>query len=131
MTIHTTREQRRQLARDNLKWPAALVEVPRSQWPRPDGPQLRVLRSRDFLVQEFSEEGAALVRLSINITSMDGARWKDGISWEEMQRIKAEAGYPMHDAVEVFPRAVDVVNVANMRHIWIMRDLLQFAWRKS
>ena len=81
MTIHATREQRRQLARDNLKWPATLVEVPRSQWPRPDGPQLRVLRSRDFLVQEFSEEGAALVRLSINITSMDGARWKDGISW--------------------------------------------------
>lgn len=95
MSIHTTREHRRQLARDNLKWPAALV------------------------------------RLSINITSMDGARWKDGISWEDMQRIKAEAGYPMHDAVEVFPRAVDVVNVANMRHIWIMRDLLSFAWRNS
>ena len=82
MTIHTNREQRRQLARDNLKWPATLVEVPRSQWPRPDGPQLRVLRSRDFLVQEFAEYGQAIVRLSINITAVDGPRWKDGISWE-------------------------------------------------
>lgn len=27
-------------------------------------------------------------------------------------------------------RATDVVNVANMRHIWIMRELLPFAWRK-
>lgn len=129
--IHTTREQRRQLARDNLKWPAALVEIPRSQWPNPEGPQLRVLRSREFLVQEYAADGMALVRLSVNVTSMDGARWKDGIPWEDLQRLKAEAGYLMHDAVEVFPRATDVVNVANMRHIWIMRELIPFAWRKS
>ena len=131
MSIITTREQRRQLARDNAKWPVSLKEIPRSEWPTPDGPQLRVLRSRDFLVQEYPAEGMALVRLSVNITSMDGTRWKDGIPWEDLQRIKAEVGYPMHDAVEVFPRATDVVNVANMRHIWIMRDLLPFAWRRS
>ncbi len=131
MSIATTREQRRQLAKDNLKWPVALKVIPRSQWPNPDGPQIRVLRSRDFLVQEFAADGMALVRLSVNITGMDGTRWKDGIPWEDLQRLKAEAGYPMHDAVEVFPRATDVVNVANMRHIWILRDLLPFAWRKS
>jgi len=131
VSINTTREQRRQLARDNAKWPIALKEIPRSEWPDPDGPQLRVLRSREFLVQEFQEDGMALVRLSINITAMDGTRWKDGIPWEGLQRLKAEAGYPMHDAVEVFPRATDVVNVANMRHIWVMRELLPFAWRRS
>ena len=131
MSITTSREQRRKLARDNAKWPSALVEIPRSQWPNPDGPQLRVLRSRDFLVQEFLADGMALVRLSVNITAMDGDRWRDGIPWEDLQRLKAEAGYPMHDAVEVYPRATDVVNVANMRHIWVMRELLPFAWRKA
>lgn len=130
MSITTSREQRRQLARENAKWPSALVEIPRSQWPNPDGPQLRVLRSREFLVQEFPADGMALARLSVNITAMDSDRWRDGIPWEDLQRLKAEAGYPMHDAVEVYPRAVDVVNVANMRHIWIMRDALPFAWRK-
>ena len=131
MSIITTRQQRRQLERDNAKWPASLVEIPRSQWPHPDGPQLRVLRSREYLVQEYPADGAALVRLSVNVTSMDGERWKDGIPWEDLQRLKAEAGYAFNDAVEVFPSSIDVVNVANMRHLWVMREKLPFAWRKS
>ena len=117
------------MARESARWPAALKEIPRSEWPNLDGPQLRVLRSREYLVQEFDGDGPVLVRLSINITSIDGARWADGISWEDLQRLKAEAGYPMHDAVEVFPSVMDVVNVANMRHLWVMRDKLPFAWR--
>lgn len=129
MSITTTREQRREMARESAKWPAALKEIPRSEWPNLDGPQLRVLRSREYLVQEFGGTGPVLVRLSINITSMDGARWADGIAWEDLQRLKAEAGYPLHDAVEVFPSVMDVVNVANMRHLWVMRDKLPFAWR--
>ena len=129
MSITTTREQRREMARESAKWPAALKEIPRSEWPNLDGPQLRVLRSREYLVQEFGGDGLVLVRLSINITSMDGARWADGISWEDLQRLKAEAGYALHDAVEVFPSVMDVVNVANMRHLWVMREKLPFAWR--
>lgn len=129
MSITTTREQRREMARESARWPAALKEIPRSEWPNPSGPQLRVLRSHSYLVQEFGGDGPVLVRLSINITSMDGARWADGISWEDLQRLKAEAGYALHDAVEVFPSVMDVVNVANMRHLWVMRDKLPFAWR--
>ena len=129
MSITTTREQRREMARESAKWPAALKEIPRSEWPNLDGPQLRVLRSREYLVQEFDGDGPVFVRLSINITSMDGARWEDGIPWEDLQRLKAEAGYALHDAVEVFPSVMDVVNVANMRHLWVMRDKLPFAWR--
>ncbi len=129
MSITTTREQRREMARESAKWPASLKEIPRSEWPNPSGPQLRVLRSREYLVQEFGGDGPVLVRLSINITSMDGARWADGIPWEDLQRLKAEAGYALHDAVEVFPSVMDVVNVANMRHLWVMRDKLPFAWR--
>lgn len=126
-----TRDQRRQMARENDRWPLALTEIPRDKWPNPDGQQLRVLRSRDYLVQEFAEDGPVLVRLSVNVTAVDGSRWKDGIPWEALQRLKAEAGYAFHDAVEVYPSAIDVVNVANMRHLWVMREKLPFAWRKS
>ena len=131
MTIITTRAQRRQMSRDNAKQPNALTEVPRPLWPDPGAPQLRVLRSREFLVQEFREESdPILVRLSINRTSMHGDRWSDGISWEELQRIKAECGYAEMDAVEVYPTWRDEVNVANMRHLWVLRDPLPFAWRR-
>lgn len=34
-------------------------------------------------------------------------------------------------AVEVFPADADVVNVANMRHLWILPDAPAFAWRKG
>lgn len=130
MSIITTRAQRRQMARDNAKQPSVLAEVPRHLWPDPGAQQLRVLRSREFLVQEFHEPAPAHVRLSINRTSMDGDRWSDGISWEELQRIKAECGYAEMDAVEVYPPWFDEVNVANMRHLWVLREPLPFAWRR-
>ena len=33
------------------------------------------------------------------------------------------------DALELYPVNSDVVNVANLRHLWVMRDLVSFAWR--
>lgn len=130
MSIITSRAQRRQLARDNAKQPQVLAEVPRHLWPDPHAPQLRVLRSRDYLVQVFRAPEPALVRLSINRSTLDGGRWTDGIAWEDLQRLKAECGYPDADAVEVYPASRDEVNVANMRHLWVLRDPLPYAWRR-
>jgi hypothetical protein len=129
MTIITTRAQSRELARENARQPATLQEVPREQWPNQTGGQIRVLRSRDFLVQVFPEPPPVHVRLSINRTSLQGQRWQDGITWDELQRLKHEAGYGDCDAVEVFPADRDVVNVANMRHLWVMAEPVSFAWR--
>jgi len=127
-----TREQRRQLARDNAKQPTALQEVPRERWYDPNATQLRVFRSRDFLVQEFAEKPPATVRLSVCRTAMDGGdRWQDGITWDDLQRLKRECGYGDRDAVEVFPADDDVVNVANMRHLFVMLDALPYAWRRK
>lgn len=131
--IVTSRAQRRQLDRDNAKLPTALQEVPRSEWPEAslrDENRLRVWRSRHFLVQEFKAPAPAQVRLSINRTSIVGDRWTAGIEWEELQRLKNEVGYSHLDAVEVFPPTVDVVNVANMRHLWVLAEPLAFAWRR-
>ena len=126
-----TREQRRKLERDNAKQPLELREVPRELWPNPDGPQQRVLRSRDFLVQEFIAPFPAKVRLTICRTSLAGDRWQDGITWDDLQRLKRECGYGDADAIEIFPADMDVVNVANMRHLWVMAEPVEFAWRKK
>lgn len=133
MSFTTTRAQRRQLERDNAKLPVALQQLPPHEWPQHlrDGNRLRVWRSRHFLVQEFKADAPALVRLSINRTAVTGDRWQEGIDWETLQGIKNEIGYAGLDAVEVFPRQIDTVNVANMRHLWVLAEPLPFAWRRT
>lgn len=132
MTIATSREQRRQLARDNAKLPTVLTEVPNSTWPNyiPDGLR-KVYRSRDFLVQEFIDNGHTRLSVARSAVDVSTGRWKEGISWDELQRLKREAGYGNFDAVEIYPKDRDVVNVANMRHLWILETPLPFAWRKK
>lgn len=135
MSIITTRAERRELARQNAKMPRELRLVPRDEWPMEfqRGPILRVWRSREFLVQEYAEESPVLVRLSVLRTTLDpkAGRWVDGITWDELQAIKSEIGYGGHDALELYPIDADVVNVANLRHLWVMREPVEFAWRAT
>lgn len=129
MSIVTTRDQRRQLARDNAKQPIELQIVPRDQWPNPSATHLRVFRSRDFLVQEFAGSAPASVRLSVCRTTMAGDRWQDGISWDDLQRLKRECGYGELWAVEVYPPDSKTVNVASMRHLFLVPESsVPFAW---
>lgn len=129
MSRHISRAQRKQLHLDNAKQPTELCLVPHEEWPFIPNPPKRVWRSSKFLVQEYTAPEPALVRLSINKAETDGVDWIDGITWEDLQTIKASCGYGDRDAVEVFPADADVVNCANMRHLWILRDPLAFAWR--
>lgn len=133
MTIVTTREQRRELARQNAKLPLTLQLVPRHEWPEhlQSAPIRRVWRSRSYLVQEYIEAAPVSVRLSILRTTLDpqAGRWVDGITWDELQRIKREVGYGDRDAVEIYPADRDVVNVANLRHLWVLAEPVPFAWR--
>lgn len=130
--IVTTREQRRLLMRDNAKQPAHLM--PLEGWQdRANTPLglMEVWRSRNFLVQVFAES-PGIVRASINRTAVNSGngRWVDGITWDEMQQVKREIGRGHLDAVEVFPSDRDIVNVANMRHLFIFDDPLPYVWRK-
>lgn len=89
-------------------------------------------RSARFLVQVYRPEKGAQ-RISVNRTAIDTVtgRWLDGISWEDLQRIKREIGRGELDAVEIYPPDTDMVNVANMRHLWILEYSLPYAWRKA
>lgn len=134
-----TKQQVRQLRRDNKSWPLELKAIPAEQWPpqvvghntSEECPRIAVWRSREFLVQAFRDKG--VVRLSVNRTDWDTNqdRFREDISWDELQRLKAEAGFANFDAVEVFPAEGDTVNVANMRHIWVLNEPLSFAWRSA
>ncbi len=126
------REMEAELARENARWPAELVPVPRIEWPeRYPATLLEAWRSRDWLVQVHQDGGA--VRLSVCRAAFEprGERWADGITWDDLQRLKRECGRGHLDAVEIYPADRDVVNVANMRHLWLVeRAALPFAWRK-
>lgn len=92
----------------------------------------RVWRNMHFLVQEF--ECGPYLRLTLCRTMIDeSGHWLANISWEEMQCIKHSLGYGPRQAVEIFPRDEDVVNVANMRHLWILPEgeILPFGWIKD
>lgn len=138
MTNKQRREAIRQLDRENERWPSALTLVPVERWLPSDldrhveSVRVSVWRSCHFLVQVFSERGG-IIRLSVNRTTMDEMRdrWAENISWDDLQRLKNEAGFADRDAVEVFPVAGHEVNVANMRHLWILPEPLPFVWRKK
>lgn len=108
-----------------------LVRVPHEEWPAamPKG-LVDVWRSQGFLVQVFDPKDGAQ-RLTVCRTKHNGKSWVPGITWDELQQIKAECGNSEVYAVEIFPAESDLVNVANMRHLWLLNKAPDFAWRKS
>lgn len=124
---------RETLNRENERYTETLQRIPREQWGHlylPPG-LMEVWRSRDYLVQVFETAHDGIVRLTICRSAIDfeAGRWADGIPWDVLQRLKRECGRGGYDAVEVFPADEDLVNVANMRHLWVLPDKLPFAWR--
>uniref|UniRef100_A5W812 DUF7694 domain-containing protein n=1 Tax=Pseudomonas putida (strain ATCC 700007 / DSM 6899 / JCM 31910 / BCRC 17059 / LMG 24140 / F1) TaxID=351746 RepID=A5W812_PSEP1 len=126
--MNTSRSQRRLLAKQNAKEPAALRRVPPEDWPeaRPPG-LIEVWRSKSFLVQVFAEADG-YQRMSICRTAHDGSTWVDQVTWDELMQLKRECGRGDLDAVEVFPADRDIVNVASMRHLFFPPESLTFKW---
>ncbi len=125
----TNRNRYNQLRRDfqneNRKRATTLVEVHSSE----TNP-IRALASRFFFVQVYRDNG--FVRLSINRTELDNdGNWRADITWDELMRCKIEAGYGDKWAVEVYPPTEAVVNVANMRHLFLLDEAPEFAWKKE
>ncbi len=133
------REQRRRNQRHiekvSRQFGDRLEQIDAKDWPRKIEGLTRVFRNKGVLVQEFAPaagtEDMVHCRLSVNLIDLAGDRWADGIGWDQLQAIKNEMGYGAFDAVEVYPRATDVVNVAAMRHLWVLKGYLPFAWRRG
>lgn len=134
-----SRQERRaaikKLERDNASAPVTMTAVPQP-WPAPHLQKcvdnlVGLWRSRKFLAQLFRQRDGTL-RLSVNRTmvGLDGDRWIDGITWDELQQVKAECGFGDRWAVEIYPPDYDVVNVANVRHLFLLPEAPAFAWKR-
>lgn len=126
------RKQRRIHAAHVQSFSKKLTQIPKTQWPSDRDPsRIETWRSSQYLVQVFQEKNG-VKRLSINRTTVnDKGRWNDEISWDELQQIKADVGLASKYAVEIFPADEDVVNVANMRHLWVLPEPLEIGWRPN
>lgn len=108
----------------------SMQEVPRSEWPFMPGMEsipIRVWRSKDYLAVLYEQRADGMRRLTVNCTrkmrvplsrSIDGTDWRDGITWDELQRIKNETLGEDVWCVEVYPAQSDLMDVKNMRHLW-------------
>lgn len=123
-------KQRKKLEEENQGWPAYLVQIPENEWP--DGFRefrMAVWRSSGFLVQIFEPRNGGQ-RMTVSKTFTAGGTWLDGITWDELQQLKKECGFGDRWAVEIYPPDAEIVNVSNMRHLWILEKHPAFAWRK-
>lgn len=134
LQFRPTRKQRRRAKDENKRWPEILVRVEISAADRASSevPLERqaseMWRSRAFLVQVFPMKNG-YERLSVCTTEHNGESFVDGIAWDDLQRLKSECGRGDKDAMEIYPADVDVVNVANMRHLWVLPYPIPIAWR--
>ncbi|UXE04726.1 hypothetical protein SEA_NETTUNO_60 [Gordonia phage Nettuno] len=91
----------------------------------------KVWQSRDFLAVLFRDGDHR--RLTVNRTQFDTRTntWREGISWDELMTVKAECGFADAWAVEVYPPADQTVNVAAMRHLWLLDSAPSYAWKRG
>lgn len=119
----------------------AMRKVPKSQWPSGfrdcSCPAIEVWRDLDFLailypVPEAADHQRLTVCRSSRARLVDGkAVWRDGITWDDLMLVKARCGFADRWAVEVYPPDAEVVNVANMRHLWLLPQAPNYVWRKN
>lgn len=115
------------LRAENRRHTAEFMPVSLVGQPTPPG-CIAAWRSSRFLAQLFEPlDGAQRISICRTMVDTDTGRWVDGITWEEIQAIKGQLGFADRMAVEIYPADGDVVNVANMRHIWLIESLA-FAW---
>lgn len=92
---------------------------------------MKAFRNDRFLVQ-FHKTPFENVecRLSILRTAVDAkGEWVDKITWDEIQEIKEGVGFGDSQAIEIYPKDDDVINVANIRHIWVLKEPLDITLR--
>lgn len=119
------REQHSFIKKQQL--PAMLTRIPEDEFPSHlpgSKTPVKAWRSNRYMVQMYEEGNRyfpVLIRLSICRVRLNSeGRWKDGLTWDELQAIKSEIGFGEWYGVEVFPADKDVVNVANFRHLWLL-----------
>lgn len=108
-------------------------EVPKEKWPflEEDNLPVKVYKSRQFLVQIREEKGHFRICVCKLKRNSSGDRWEDGITWDELQEIKNKVGFSDKWCLECYPPSDKVINVANMRHLFVIDKAPEFGWNKK
>lgn len=128
------KERQKFLREENRRYSDKLTSVPQDEWPakndRMTSYPVAAKRSRHFVCQIYDDGGFTRLTFSRTMIKGDG-NYLDGITWDELVGLKNEAGYGDALAIEFYPPDFDVVNVANMRHLFIIKDgRLPPYWKK-
>lgn len=127
------RKMRRAFERECLQYDSRYVEISTVGAEAIQGKAklLRAFRNRYFLAQIYREPNGTL-RLTVQRCAIDKkGTWIDGITWDELMTVKAMIGLGNHWAVEVYPPTDEIVNVANMRHLFLLPEAPAYAWRPN
>ncbi len=77
-----------------------------------------VWRSKKFTVMVWNVPADTKISIQRNEWNPSTRRYADGITWDEIMEIKRDIGLGESTGVEFFPADTDVINIANVRHIW-------------
>ncbi len=110
-----------------------LKEVAKNRWPTSDSRYLRVFKNDKYLVQTMTDNGFIRITVNLieNIGTMMTPKWAEGISWDNLQNIKDSIGFKDRWCVECYPPTQDIINVANMRHLWVLEEMPKFGWKRG
>ena len=113
-----TKEQAKEARRLLKLPPGQLEELDLSEFhDKPRGLE-RAWKNNRISVQLYRDPRCAYWRLSVARHDASGPEF----TWDQLQRVKNQCLGEGIVAVEIYPAAGDVVNVANMRHLWILHD---------
>jgi len=91
---------------------------------------VKVYQNPVFFVQVYENPTRITVSKNKHKMSIRGPIWEDGITWDQLQDIKDSIGYADKWFVELYPPIDEVVNVANMRHLWLIDAPKDYGWDK-
>lgn len=127
----------RERARESARFPDVMQEIPQAEWPpispdmAPELIPLAVWRSKKFFAQVVKEPNGA-VRISVNRVMMnDKYDYVDGITWDDLFAIKNQIGFADRDCIEIYPAQADLVNVANIRHLFVLDAPHPYNWENN
>lgn len=134
---HIIKARQKTVQRDNRKFGAQMQEIDISKLSLPPDidkkkPE-RAFRSNRFLAMLYPGDHPDIeVRISVCRTAIRGdGEYVDGITWDELMMVKAECGYAYHDALEVYPALQDIVNISNIRHLFVLQEELAWKWKNE
>lgn len=115
------------IAETNQRYSEKFVELSREEIGRCQCAPEKAWRNKNYLVYLYHDR--EFLRLCVQRTTIkDDGSFEDGISWDRIQQIKSAIGFGDYWGLEVFPADKSLVNVSNIRHIWLFEERPAFAW---